>query len=357
MTAMDESGSAKNAGWRRITAAFTAVCWAYPAVLLGIWILMFFAADRWWVATVLLYSPRWVWGLGLVPMVAWAAVRGGRKRIWAVAAAAFVWLFLLMRLTVSLPAGGNAAPGEYDLRIVTLNLHRRASDPAAFAELIRRERPHVAVMQDWSENHRQDLFPPGEWHTRRNGSMFLASRFPIRETENLALDRLRGDPATTVYDDRAGIAVRYRLDTPAGPLHLFNVHFTSPHEGFDRLMEHGPAAAGGFIQTNSGWRRTESEVIRRRAESVPAGEPVIVAGDFNTPVESPIYREMWNEYENAFGEAGNGFGLTYRVRRTQVRIDHVLVNQRLRPLRCRVGPTTGSPHRPVIADLRLLARR
>ena len=47
----------------------------------------------------------------------------------------------------------------------------------------------------------------------------------------------------------------------------------------------------------------------------------ILAGDFNLPVDSAIYREYWSGYRDAFSDAGWGFGYTEwpRVRRPACR--------------------------------------
>lgn len=358
MHGVREAESAERAERRRLPRRLprwlaTVACWSYPFAVLGVWLLMYFGGDRWWAATVLLYSPRWAWGLPLLLALPWVAFWRDRRTALPVVAAGGLWLFLLMRLTISLPGGMNVRAGEHEVRVLTINLHRVSSSREAFAAMIRAERPHVVVVQDWGDEFRGDLFPPGDWYTRRNGTQFLASRFPIRETENLNLDHLRGPPGTPL-DDRSGKAVRYRLDSPFGPLHVFHVHLASPHGSFDRLLERGPEA-GSFVQANSEWRRKESARVRARADEV-RGEAVLVVGDFNTPVESPIYRETWGPYDNAFSEAGNGFGMTYRVRRTQVRIDHVLAGPGWRVAGCRIGRKLGSPHRPVIAELRWQGR-
>jgi vancomycin resistance protein VanJ len=357
MTGVPEAESAENAWMKRLAAwivtLVTAACWTYPSALLGLWLLMYAGGDRWWVATVLMYSPRWIWGLPLLLALPWVALRRDWRTGLPVTAASAFWLFLLMRLTISLPGGGGVRPGEQEVRVLTINLHRSTSSREAFAALIRSERPDVVAVQDWGDEFRGNLFPPDQWHTRRNGTQFLASRFRIRETENLNLDHLRGAPGTPL-DDRSGKAVRYQLDAPFGPLHVYHVHLASPHGSFDRVQEQG-WDAGPVVQANSEWRRKESALVRGRADAARA-EAVLILGDFNTPLESPIYRDTWGGYDNAFSEAGNGFGFTYRIRRTQVRIDHILVGPGWRVAACRVGPHVGSPHRPVIAELRWRGR-
>ena len=87
--------------------------------------------------------------------------------------------------------------------------------------------------------------------------------------------------------------------------------------------------------------------------STPAS--MILAGDFNMPVDSTIYRDVWNRYANAFSTSGFGFGHTkhtdVRGWRFGIRIDHILTGPGWWPKRCRVGPDIGSDHLPLLVDL------
>jgi endonuclease/exonuclease/phosphatase (EEP) superfamily protein YafD len=88
-----------------------------------------------------------------------------------------------------------------------------------------------------------------------------------------------------------------------------------------------------------------------------AGPRAICAGDFNTPSDSPIFRSLQRAgLSDAFLTAGAGLGWTYEHRAALTRIDHVMFGGAWSCERCAVGPMMGSPHRPVVADLRLTAR-
>ena len=47
-------------GWHaRLPALVTGLCSFYAAVVLGVCLLLHLASDRWWVATLVLFGPRW----------------------------------------------------------------------------------------------------------------------------------------------------------------------------------------------------------------------------------------------------------------------------------------------------------
>jgi len=103
---------------------------------------------------------------------------------------------------------------------------------------------------------------------------------------------------------------------------------------------------------------TESRRIESELASQLAGEaqfPVIIAGDFNMPVDSTIYRRFWSGWQNAFSTAGFGYGYTKFTDRWGVRIDHVLASRGWQIRTAGVGPDLGGDHRPVLVELRLQA--
>jgi endonuclease/exonuclease/phosphatase (EEP) superfamily protein YafD len=77
---------------------------------------------------------------------------------------------------------------------------------------------------------------------------------------------------------------------------------------------------------------------------------MVIAGDFNLPVESAIYRQHWGRFRNAFSETGFGAGFTKHTRLFGVRIDHILSSKDVDPVRSFVGKDVGSDHVPLIAD-------
>lgn len=83
---------------------------------------------------------------------------------------------------------------------------------------------------------------------------------------------------------------------------------------------------------------------------------MIVAGDFNTPVESRIFQQHWGDITDAFSYAGSGFGMTKYNGWIRARIDHVLTGDGITPERAVVGQDLGSDHRPLIVDLTIAPR-
>ena len=86
--------------------------------------------------------------------------------------------------------------------------------------------------------------------------------------------------------------------------------------------------------------------------------PMVIAGDFNTTPWSPFFRELVTTAGLRNAADGHGYIGTWPswFWPAQIPIDHVLVKGPVAVANIRRGPSTGSDHYPVVADLRLIDR-
>ena len=152
-------------------------------VLVGGWALLHFAADRWWCATILLFTPRVIWAFGLplllVPVV--VGRRGSWALAWlALAAGVFCWR------TGTFP-GDSARAGRRAAAAAgaDLQLRRLALYPFELRKMIERNPARRGRLQDVVNQHVAVLFSDSGWHVRVGPRMVLASRFPVLEMEDL----------------------------------------------------------------------------------------------------------------------------------------------------------------------------
>jgi endonuclease/exonuclease/phosphatase family metal-dependent hydrolase len=112
---------------------------------------------------------------------------------------------------------------------------------------------------------------------------------------------------------------------------------------------------GELTRKNIAQRELESTLAR---EWIFAGEnlPTIVAGDFNLPVESAIYRRHWADLRNAFSRSGLGTGYSKQTSFWGSRIDHILTTADIVTEHTWTAASTGSDHLPVLADLSVPVR-
>jgi endonuclease/exonuclease/phosphatase family metal-dependent hydrolase len=320
--------------WRRRARRVLGwLCWLYLALLLAVWGLMIGWGDEWWPATMLMFLGRRVWGLPLVPLALAAAVFRPRL-LWVTFASALVVVWPLMGLCLPWRTLRPGPAGEFHCRVLTCNVHR---NPFGIRTALDEAGPDIIALQDWPEHAEPRDFKAGGWHVQTLGQFLLASRYPIRELTELKPPVV---PANTV--------VRAQLETPAGVVRFFNLHLATPRQALVAVRLQG-WRGGPELQANSDVRRQQSAAV---ADWIAEGAgPLLVAGDFNTPPESTTFRDFWGRYTDAFAEAGLGWGYSYHMNRTALRIDHILAGPGWRCRACRVGPEVGSEHLPVIADL------
>lgn len=325
--------------WRRRAAVVVFWCaWAYLLGILLVWMLLAWTADRWWLGTLILFCPRWLWALPLgvlAPAVAW--LRPGLLGLLGVSLVLVVGP--LMGFTIpwgTLLAGSSQSK---NLRILTCNTHLQQLRPEKLAQLVQETQPDVAVLQELSPGDEAEVFTGPGWHWRREGELFLASRFPVRRVVA---------PTDPVLLESPNIVRRYELEGPQGSIHFFNVHLASPRMALEAMIERAWRGLPA-LNANVNLRDQQAQALRLWARQIPG--PLLLAGDFNAPTESAIYQNHLSDYTNAFSAAGWSWGYTHYTRRTAVRIDHILAGPGWRFRSCWVGPNVGSSHRPLLADV------
>ena len=309
------------------------------------------AGERWWPATLLLFLPRWVWAAPLLLLLPVVLVLR-RRSIWLPLGCGLFSLFALMGLHVPLHVPWGAAPAgataHVRLRVLTCNLHRTQANRAVLDAFITETQPDLIALQDASSKVIPSCLKQGGWYQDRYGELYLISRYPIHIVEYFPLGAFRVDADWNDPMRYIGTAGCWRVEGPAGVFHFVNLHLSSPHRALGQ-MPHDWELAGQMLRSNSQRRQRESQIIRQ--DIARLGEPIVLAGDFNTPCDSPIFRRQWSDLGDAFSAAAWGFGISYAKHYTWLRIDHILYDRGWTCRQCRAGPDVGSGHRAVFAEL------
>ena len=321
------------------------LCWAYALGALGYWLLLRYLGDRWWPVTILLYAPRWPWALPLLVLLP-AALRRSRWLPWVPLLAGLFIFVTLMDLHLPLRRPNRSDSQGFPLRLLTCNVHRMELNVHDLDRYIRTMHPDIVALQDFSGWDESPGFSGPGWYTFRMSEIFLASRFPIRQVHDFQLESIPGDEFDVTR--RTGAAGCFDLQTPAGLLHVIDLHLASPHAALSGFMAE-PELAVDRLDANSVRRWEESRRITDWLKSQPG--PFIIAGDFNTVAESPIFRRYWSHYPDAFPSVEFGYGYTHFTFLSELRIDHVLGGPGVTFRKVQIGPPCGTPHRPMVVDL------
>lgn len=332
---LTSAGVSSSTRWAAVAA------YGFLTAAVGLWLAVEFLTDRAWPVTIVAFGPRWWAALPLVPLALFLLTRtpgAVRSLCGPVALALVVLIFGLMDFRV----GRGRAGGGPMLRVLTHNLGASRVTAASLDRLMKTEQIDLAALQE-CPFYDHGLARLG-WHFYYGGDLCLVSRYPFR-----VLDEPKPEERWRRSDNQPD---RYEIDTPIGRFQLLNVHLSTIRDGIEALRDNGWGALPRFADNRAKSAR-QSRAARRRIEQGVV--PTVIAGDFNLPIESAIYRTDWRDLQNVFSHCGRGFGHTKLTRAFGIRIDHVLTTDHWQCVDARVLTSPyGGDHAPLIVDLLLL---
>lgn len=298
--------------------------------------------DVWWPVFPLLFGPRWITtSLVLLPLP--LLLTRPRQAILPLTLAVLLVGVGIMGFRIGPARVGLGSRSGTSLRLLEYNVAASGHVAHLIAGQLDSLGVDVAVLVECP--YQSALVQPrAGWAMRSAGEICFLSRRPILDWQ------VRSQDDIWLIHGKASVA-EARIDVAGQPVAIGMLHLKSPR---DALIEFRYPSAfptlGAHVDSISAIRNLESE----RATvflATPDSVPLIVAGDFNTPVESRIFRRWWSVFSDAFERAGMGVGFTWHSRWYGLRIDHILTAHGVRAERTWIGPDLGSDHVPVIAEL------
>jgi endonuclease/exonuclease/phosphatase (EEP) superfamily protein YafD len=305
--------------------------------------LLWWMSDRWWLATTLLFGPRWILLIPL-PFIAAALIRWDRTLLLPLALSGLIVLGPIVGFRTGWRRAFVWEDQEQDIRVTSFNAQGGRAISLAPTDLMFDWDTDVAAFQECGGPLREAIGQLRDWHTDTRSGLCLISRFEIVEV--LEMDR-----EAFQFAGGSGLVVTYLLDVRGERILMTNIHLETPRAGLEQIRAGRLDEGIPKLEEKSSLREIELRRARRWVDQFSG--PQIVVGDFNTPPESPIYRDAWSDWQNAFSLAGRGQGGTRMNGWIRARIDHVVANEHWKVVRSWVAKDVGSDHRPIIATLRL----
>ena len=305
----------------------------------GVWLL----ADRWWLATVLLFGPRWVLALPLGVLLP-AALLLDRPLFLPLLIATLVLLGPVIGLHTGWRRLFVTPDPTRDLRVMTFNTEGGRGVSWTPTGVLDALEVDIAALQECGPAIAERVEAVEGWHTDARGGACLISRFPIVAVTQMERDAL-------LAAGGAGLVVTYVLAVGTREIRLTNLHLETPRAGLEAIRSGDLTEGAPLLEGKSLLRTFEHRFAQRSVDTLPG--PRLVVGDFNSPPESPMFRSSWAAWQNAFSLVGVGLGGTRLNGWIRARIDHILADEHWTVVRSRLGPNLGSDHAPLLADLRL----
>ena len=232
------------------------------------------------------------------------------------------------------------------LRVLTYNIKNGSRDQKAIARELTTAKPDIVLFQEMSGRVIKTVNPIfAGWNVSIMGQFLVASRYPISDMSICE----RADRTVPHHGARCQIKIADKIIT------VYAVHLISPRNGLGSLRHKGENGISEW-ESNVSARLSQSQQLMEQVRLDDG--PVLIAGDFNSPVQGLTCRNLFTlDMTDAFDAAGKGYGYTYgrflKPRHSFIRIDHILFNKYWQAENCWAGNEEGADHRPVIADLYL----
>lgn len=190
-----------------------------------------------------------------------------------------------------------------------------------------------------------------------NYGLSVFSKYPIVNTGTLELRDL-GESQST-YNNQFIFA---DIDWNGKKVRAINIHLASigletsdyqrlqnPNEGSQEEIKDGFLKI--FKQLDRAFKKRAEQIVALKRAINSSPYPVIVCGDFNDTPQSYTYHQVDILLEDAFMNAGSGFGKTYARGPIPFRIDYIFHSEDFKTYSFKVAKEKLSDHFPVIAEI------
>ena len=333
-TPLNEARGSGNAVSRRGREMPRARRFLFWAILLEILVILVFIAvllvgERSRMTLIFLYLPRLPLLLAATAGAALAPI--ARRHVKVIAAVNVVLALVVVFPVMGLSLAGSKT-GKEPIRFTSYNVfwgHGGQVGRQKLVDEIAAQPLDVVMMQAANSSMKELLekrFP--DRHVHQEGEFVLMTRFPIRSAE----------APPPLPDGTEAMYMKYVIETPAGPLRLYNVHPFSPRH-----------ALFADEETAANIQHREEQIAAAVTAARTDVPPFILAGDTNLPPMSSIGRRHLDGLKDAFEEAGFGFGYTFTAKRPWMRIDRAF-GTGVRFLGVRVAEQGISDHRELFFE-------
>lgn len=226
----------------------------------------------------------------------------------------------------------------------------RKDIPAKITEFVKEQNPDILCMQEYyvGEAALKELYPYNYIVLKGEHSEFgiaIFSKFPILNKKSLNFTQKGNNNA--IYTDL--------LINQKDTVRIINAHFQSLNikPGIDDLQKEDSKKLLSRIGYGFSLQQDQAESLLPVIENSPY--KTMIAGDFNNTSFSYIYTVIKSEgdFDDAFLEAGNGFGQSFKLNYFPLRIDFMLVGNKMNVESFNRFEVDYSDHYPILSKIGL----
>jgi len=226
----------------------------------------------------------------------------------------------------------------------------RKDIPEKITDFIREQNPNILCVQEHyiGTAELSKVYPYEYVKLKDKNAEFgsaIFSKYPI--INQASLDFPQHGNNNAIYAD----VLINKTDT----VRIFNVHFQSLNikPGIDDLQKEDSKKLLGRIGYGFSLQQEQAELLVTAIEQSPY--KTVVSGDFNNTSFSYIYNLVKQDgrFNDAFLEAGSGFGKSFKLNYFPLRIDFLLVENNMKINEFRKFDVDYSDHYPILTKIEL----
>jgi endonuclease/exonuclease/phosphatase family metal-dependent hydrolase len=210
---------------------------------------------------------------------------------------------------------------------------------------ITEKQPDILSMQDYRPDealHLNDYYKYEELSGKKvkNGQAIF-SKYPIIKSGSLEFPNTSNN---AIYADivKNGDTIR-----------IYNVHLQSLRIDPTSVKLDLETSENLFNRVSNTFKLQQSQTELFLAHKNKCPYKMIICGDFNNTAYSYVYKEIKGDLQDAFVEAGNGFGRTFNFKFFPVRIDFILIDDSFTINAFKTFDIQLSDHYPIMAKIKL----
>ncbi|MCM4154440.1 endonuclease/exonuclease/phosphatase family protein [Gramella sp. AN32] len=239
---------------------------------------------------------------------------------------------------------------SYNVRMFNVyNWSQDKNIPGNIYDFVSEKRPDVLCLQEYyvGESKISNLYPYQFIQLKDKNSEFgsaIFSKYPI--LKSYSFDFPHDGNNNAIYTD-----LLIKEDT----VRVYNVHFQSLNikPGIGDLQKEDSKKLLGRIGSGFSLQQEQAESMLKNLRESPYKNMIV--GDFNNTSFSYIYNllKFDGKYKDAFLQAGNGFGQTFKLNYFPLRIDFMLVEKSMEVMEYKKYKVDFSDHYPISTGIQL----
>ncbi|OCB76480.1 endonuclease/exonuclease/phosphatase family protein [Flavobacterium crassostreae] len=224
--------------------------------------------------------------------------------------------------------------------------------PETILDFINEKNPDILCIQEYSNSANMDLKVYRHKYILMQGNKIktgqaIFSKFPIISQGNIVFPNSNNN---VIYAD-----IKKGKDI----IRVYNMHLQSIKisPDVDEISENIEVINTGksqmmFFRISKAFKQQQQQAAIFKEHKKNCSYPVIICGDMNNSAYSYVYRDVKGGLNDAFEQAGLGFGKTYRFKYYPARIDYIFADPIMKVKRFETfSDFENSDHYPIMAQL------